>query len=431
MSKPTTSRWTGRFAFAIGAFAVLALVLVLGVWGTQARIAGAVIASGTTMVENNRQVIQHPDGGIVQAIYARDGDVVEQGQVLLRLDASDIQSELSILDQQLIEIGARIARLRAERDNLEAFKVDLSNFEHIASDNIIEGQQNLFLARKATFESELSQIDEQIKQTHEQVVGTNAQIMAIETQIDLQQQENTVSEQLREQNLIIASAILEQRRILARLEGEHGRLVSQRGQLLATIAGHELNKVRLEASRREDAIAELRDLEADWLELLETKAIAERKLLRMEILAPVSGVIYGSQLFAEQSVLQRAKDIMYITPQDQDLVILAEVSAADVDHISPGQSVSLKFTALDLRFTPDVYGTLEVVSADSFTNETTGKSHYSVEISLLPGEVTKLEDQLLVPGMPVEAYIQTGVRSPLNYLVKPIADYFYRAFRET
>ena len=145
MSKPTTSRWTGRFAFAIGAFAVLALILVLGVWGTQARIAGAVIASGTTMVENNRQVIQHPDGGIVQAIYARDGDVVEQGQVLLRLDASDIQSELSILDQQLIEIGARIARLRAERDNLEAFKVDLSDFEHIASDNIIEGQQNLWV----------------------------------------------------------------------------------------------------------------------------------------------------------------------------------------------------------------------------------------------------------------------------------------------
>jgi HlyD family secretion protein len=150
----------------------------------------------------------------------------------------------------------------------------------------------------------------------------------------------------------------------------------------------------------------------------------------MEITAPVSGIIYGSKVFAVQSVVQKAKDIMHIVPQNLALVIAVRVAAQDVDQIVAGQQVSLRFTALDQRFTPEIFGILNTISADSFLDNKTGKAYYEAEISPLETELQKLGEQSLVPGMPVDAYIRTASRSPLNYLTKPLADYFYRAFRE-
>lgn len=430
MSDRYNLRWGGRFAFMTGFAALALLVGLLGVWGTQTRIAGAVIAPGLIKVESNRQVIQHPDGGIVGAIHARNGDYVDVGQVLLRLDDTDVRAELAIIEQQLVEVTARIARLRAERDGATSFEVDLSGLEHVPSDDVVSGQQLLFEARRTSFENELAQTEEQIVQTREQVTGVDAQIEAIDVQIALLSEEIDAQEQLDERGLVIRSKLLEQQRNLARLQGEHGRLVSLRGQHSSAIAGLELAKIRLQTTAREKAIAELYDLEADRAELSEKQGIALRKLARMEITAPVAGIVYGSQVFTLQSVVQKGKDIMYIVPQDQALVVSARVPAQDVDQIVSGQEVSLRFTALDQRFTPEIFGVLNTVSADSFLDETTGKAYYEAEISPLETELVKLGEQSLVPGMPVDAYIRTAERSPLSYLTKPLADYFYRAFRE-
>lgn len=423
-------RWGGRFAFMTGFLALASLVGLLGVWGTQTRIAGAVIAPGLIKVESNRQVIQHSDGGIVGAIHARNGDYVDVGQVLLRLDDTDVRAELAIIEQQLVEVTARVARLRAERDGTTSFEVDLSGLEHVPADDVVSGQKLLFEARRTSFANELAQTEEQIVQTREQVTGVDAQIEAIDVQIALLSEELAAQKQLDERGLVIRSKLLEQQRNLARLQGERGRLVSLRGQHSSAIAGLELSKIRLQTTAREKAIAELRDLEADRAELLEKQGIALRKLSRMEITAPVAGIVYGSQVFALQSVVQKAKDIMYIVPQDQALVVSARVPAPDVDQIVAGQEVSLRFTALDQRFTPEIFGVLNTVSADSFLDKTTGKAYYEAEISPLETELVKLGEQSLVPGMPVDAYIRTAERSPLSYLTKPLADYFYRAFRE-
>lgn len=423
-------RWTGKFAFVTGFLALGTLVLLLGVWGTQARIAGAVIAPGLVKVESNRQVIQHVDGGVIGAINVRNGDHVEIGQVLLRLDDTDVRSELAIIEQQLVETNSRIARLRAERDGATTFVVDLAGLEHVRSDDAVTGQRSLFEARREFFQNELAQTDEQIVQTREQVSGVDAQIEAIDIQINLRSEEIATQEQLNEKGLTVYSKLLEQQRDLARLQGERGRLVAQLGQHLSAIAGFELAKTRLKTAAQEKAIAELSDLEARRAELLEKQGISIRKLSRMEITAPVAGIVYGSQVFALQSVVQKGKDIMYIVPQDQALVISARVPAADVDQISAGQKVSLRFTALDQRFTPEVFGVLSTVSADSFLDEKTGKAYYEIEVSPLDGELAKLGEQFLVPGMPVEAHVRTAERSPLSYLTKPLADYFYRAFRE-
>ena len=426
----TSPRWQGRFAFLLGFVALLLLGGLLAIWGTQARIAGAVIAPGLVKVEGNRQVVQHPDGGIVGAIYVRNGDYVEAGQVVLRFDDADVRSELSIIENQLLEVVARIGRLRAERDGVNKIEFDLTAITHMSKDEVLEGQRVLFEARSASFDKELEQIDEQIIQTREQIAGVDAQIEAIDIQLDLLEPEISANEQLKEKGLVVLSKHLEPQRKQAQLGGERGRLVALRGQHLSSIAALELNKIRLGTTRREKAITELRDLEGDHSELLERLRIAKRKLSRMEVSAPVSGMVYGSNVFALRSVVQKGKDIMYIVPQNQALVISARIPAPDVDQVTLGQDVSLRFTALDQRFTPEIFGILINVSADSVLDEKSGKSFYEAEISPLETELVKLGDQSLVPGMPVEAFIRTAERSPLNYLTKPLSDYFHRAFRE-
>lgn len=423
-------RWGGRFAFLTGFIALGLLGGLLGVWGTQTRIAGAVIAPGLIKVESNRQVIQHPDGGIVGAIYARNGNYVEAGQALLRLNDTDVRAELVIVEQQLLETTARIARLKAERDDAAGFEVTLTGLEHIPSKDVIAGQHRLFEAHRSAFSNEIAQMEEQIIQTRKQVSGVDAQTTSINLQLELLDEEITANTYLDEQGLVVRSKLLEQQRSRARLQGELGRLVALRGQHLSAIAAVELGKIRLKTTLREKVITELRDLESDRAELLEKQGIALRKLSRMEITTPVSGIVYGSQVFALQSIVQKAKDIMYIVPQDQALVVSARVPAPDIDQIVSGQKVSLRFTALDQRFTPEIFGVLNTISADSFIDEATGKAYYEAEISPLDTELVKLGEQSLVPGMPVEAYIRTAERAPLSYLTKPLADYFYRAFRE-
>lgn len=430
MMADTKPRWRGGFAFLVGFIALALLVALLGIWGTQARIAGAVVAPGIVKVESNRQVIQHPFGGVVGAIHARNGDFVEAGQTVLELDAADVSSELAIVENELVEVSARIARLQAERDDVDFEPLNFTDLVHIPFEEVVAGQRHLFDARLLTFQKELEQIDEQIIQSHEQIRGVEAQIEAIDRQLELLTREIEANRSLEERGLLVLSTLLEQERAEARLQGESGQLIAQRGQLLSSIAALELNKIRLASTRREKAITELRNLEADRIELWEDRRVALRKLERMEIKSPVSGIVFGSQVFALRSVIQPGKEIMFIVPQDQSLVIAAKIPAPDVDQITVGQDVSLRFTALDQKFTPEVFGVLNTISADSVLDETSGKAFYEAEISPLETELVKLGDQSLVPGMPVEVFVRTAERSPLNYLTKPLLDYFYRAFRD-
>jgi len=423
-------RWRGRFAFYTGFLAIGLLIGLLGVWGTQAQIAGAVIAPGLIKVESNRQVVQHADGGIVTTIYARDGDYVDAGQTLLQLDDTDIRAELMITEQQLVDTIARIARLKAERNNASAFRVDLPKGLLIQVDDIIADQYQLFETRRVSFDNEIAQMQEQIIQFREQAKGVSAQINALHIQISLLNEEITPYKKLVELNMAPRLKLLEPERNRARLQGELGRLAALHGKHISSIAGLELEKIRLKTTLREKTITEMRGLVTDRSELLEKQGIVQRRLSRMKITAPVSGIVYGSQVFALQSVVQKAKDIMHIVPQNQALVIAVRVAAQDVDQINTGQQVSLRFTALDQRFTPEIFGILNTVSADSFLDKKTGKAYYEADISPLETELQKLGDQSLVPGMPVDAYIRTSSRSPLNYLTKPLTDYFYRAFRE-
>jgi HlyD family secretion protein len=188
----------------------------------------------------------------------------------------------------------------------------------------------------------------------------------------------------------------------------------------------------LTTTRREEAITELRDLEYRVLELTERRRTLRRQKERLDIRAPVSGIVYGMQIFARQAVIQPAEPLMYLVPQDRPLVIATQVEVVDIDQIFVGQEVTLRFSAFDQRRAPELTGTVTLVSADAFENSHSGATFYRAEVALNAGEAARLPaDMVLIPGMPVEAFVRTADRTPLEYLIRPLADYFVRAFRET
>lgn len=422
-----------RLPLTIGFLALLLLVAGLGVWSVRTQIAGAIIASGQIVVENNRQVVQHAEGGIVSQIAARDGDRVAAGDLLVELDDSLLRSDLAVAELQLIELRARRARLAAERDEAQSitFPQDLLAQESDAAREQIEGQRVLFEARKETFEKEQSQIGERILQTGNQINGAEAQLAAIAIQEDLTREELAVQEDALSRGLTQSGRVSQLRRDAARLAGEIGQLTSDIACFKGQIASSEIEAVRVQNQRREAAISELRDIQFRALEFIEQRASLLKRMDRLNIRAPAAGVIYGTTVFAENAVVQSAEPLMYVIPQDLPLIVNARVEAIHIDQVHVGQTATLRFSAFNQRLTPEVTGTVASISADVLQDEVTGVAYYRVDLVPLAEELPKLTGQDLLPGMPVEAYLRTNDRTPLSYLTKPLTDYFGRAFRES
>jgi HlyD family secretion protein len=431
---PGSGGWSARRPLLLGMLALVALVGGFGTWAVMTDIAGAVIASGQIEVEQNRQVVQHPDGGVVEEILVAEGDTVAAGAPLLRLDGTHLRSELAIVESQFFETLARRGRLQAERDGAEipVFPPELidvagSNGEIAA---LMHGQQRLFEARRETLEQLGAQLDRRSAQIESQIEGIAAQSLAMEQQVGYIQEELTAQQSLLAQGLAQAARVLALQREEARLRGAMGELAADRARAEGTITEITLERLRLESQRREDAQAELRDLGVRELELAERRRALRERLARLEIRAPVSGVVYGLQVTTPRSVLRPADPVLFLVPQDRPLVIAARVNPNDIDQVEVGQQARLMFTSFSMRTTPELLGRVALVSADAFTDQATHISYYRAEIVLEPGEIDKLEGRHLIPGMPVEAYLSTEARSPMAFLVKPLTDYFQRAFRE-
>ncbi|MEO1640791.1 MAG: HlyD family type I secretion periplasmic adaptor subunit [Pseudomonadota bacterium] len=429
-----TKRWSARKHLTIGGIALLILVGGFGTWAVMAQISGAVITSGQIEVDRNRQVVQHPDGGVVQDIIVDEGDTVAEGDLLIRLDATVLQSELAVIEGQLFEILARRARLEAERDGTETLTFSPVLLEAATPEvqTLMDGQQRLFEARLETNRSSVEQLSQQAAQIASQLSGIEAQQAALTTQRDLIAQELADQQDLLDRGLAQASRVLALQREEASLLGTVGELTAQAAQAAERMTEIEIQILGLASTRREDAITQLRDLQFNELELSERRRTLRRQLDRLDIRAPVSGVVYGLQVFTPQSVIRAADPVLFLIPQDRPLVIATQVEVVDVDQIFVGQDVTLRFSAFDQRRTPELQGTVTLISADAFQNETSGLSYYRAEVQLNEGEADRLPaDMTLIPGMPVEAFVRTAERSPLDYLIKPLADYFTKAFRET
>ena len=431
----TKKNWSARTPLTIGFLAMLVLVGGFGSWSALSKISGAVIASGRIEVDRNRQIVQHLDGGLVQDILVDEGDTVEAGQTLIRLDATLLASNLAITEGQLFELMSRRGRLEAERDDADAVVFDEELLAEAAANSdiaeIVEGQDRLFHARVDSLKHEIEQLGKRRSQIADQVRGIEAQEESLTVQLELIRKELVDQQGLLEKGLAQASRVLALQREEASLSGRVGELAASKAQAAGRITEIDIEVIKLSSRRREEAITRLRDLQYRELELAEQRRALEEQLSRLEIKAPVSGIVYGLQVYTPRSVIRPADPVLFLVPQDRPLIIAAQVPVIHIDQIYADQEVSLRFSALDQRNTPELFGRVLVVSADAFQDEATGVSYYRAEIVLSEGEQAKLpENTRLVPGMPVEAFLRTADRTPIAYLVKPLTDYFTKAFRE-
>ncbi|RLK07495.1 HlyD family secretion protein [Ruegeria conchae] len=432
--KSSRPAWSITAPAVVGLLALAILVLGLGIWSVRTELAGAIISQGVIEVQSNRQVIEHPDGGVVGEIFVRDGDSVTEGELMLRLDDTFLASETTIVESQLFELLARKARLEAERDgaDIDALAQSLQELKsnETIGDDLLAGQQRLFNARLDTLTQQIDQLGKQKVQIGNEIEGTQAQLTSLNTQVGLIRTELEDQQGLLQRGLTQASRVSALQREEANLTGQIGRLESTIARLKGQIATTEIQIVELQATRREEAITELRDVQSRAVELAERRLALTERLSRLDIRAPVAGTVYDSQVFAIQSVIQPGEPMMYVVPQDTPLLVAARVDALHVDQLHRGQDVALRFPAFNQRDTPEIEGHVVNVSADTFTDETSGFTFYRAEVVPDEGQLDRLNGQELLPGMPVEAMIKTDERTPLSYLIKPLADYFYRAFRE-
>lgn len=435
---PTQARtqdWPVRRPLIAGIIAIAVLLTGFGGWAVKANIAGAIIAPGTIELARHRQVIQHPDGGVVARVAVNEGDLVQAGDTLIALGASELQSQLSVTESQLFEILARIARLTAERDALDALPIDPLLAQAVqdtpALQQLVDGQARLFRTRMASAAQAVEQLTKRQSQILSQLDGVQAQKDAITQQLELLQEELTGQQNLLDKGLAQASRVLALRREDASLQGQLGELVATAAESAGRITEIDLEILRLTTQREEEAISQLRDLQARAFELREERLQLRAEMSRLQITAPMSGQVFGLTVFAERAVIQPAEPLLYIVPQDQPLTITGRINPINIDEVYLGQDVTLRFATFDARTTPEVFGKVTRISGDVFTDEGSGAPFYRIEMALNEGEAARLGNAELVPGMPVDAFIRTSERTPMAYLVKPLVDYFNRAFRET
>jgi HlyD family secretion protein len=405
----------------------------LGGWAATQQISGALIAPGQVVVESNVKKVQHPTGGVVGELRARDGDLVKAGDILVRLDDTVTKASLAIVTKNLDAMWARAARLEAEQRG-----VDRINFPpQLAAraddrdvKSLIASETKLFDVRVNGRTGQKAQLRERITQLSEEVAGMSAQVNAKDQEIALVQKELDGVRQLYEQHLIQISRLTTLERDAARLSGERAQYIAARAQAKGKITETELQIIQVDKDMVSEVSKDLRETNDKIGEFVERKVTAEDQLRRVDIRAPQDGMVLQSAVHTVGGVISAGDLIMLIVPQSDDLQVEAKVNPQDIDKLQVGQKTLLRLSAFNQRTTPELNGVVSRVSPDVTTDQRTGQSYYTIRVSMPPEEIARLGDAKLIPGMPAEAFVQTGDRTVLSYLMKPLNDQLMRAFRE-
>ena len=343
----TASRISVRRPVLLGLTAAVVLVAGFGLWATMTRISGAIVAPGQIEVEQDRQIVQHPDGGVVEAILVTEGARVMAGDPLIRLDGAALRSELTIVEGQLSELAGRSARLTAERDGTESLTYDagILALAKTSPDVVVQldGQKRLFEARKATLAEQSELLTQRIGQISEQANGIAAQSAALATQLDLIEQELASQQSLLDKGLAQAGTVLALQREQARLQGQLGELAADLARTKGQVTEIEIEISSLATKRREEATAELRQIGPTILELAERRRALAERIDRLEIRAPVSGIVLGLQVTTPRAVLRPADPVLFVIPQDRPLVITANSTSTSAPSTirNPAASAAL------------------------------------------------------------------------------------------
>ena len=413
-----------------GATVALLLVLGFGGWAANAGLNGAVVTQGAVKIDQNLKEVQHRDGGIIQSIAVRQGDRVDEGQVLFRLDDVQTRAELSIIRSQLAENLGRKARLIAERDNLAsvAFPSEISalsdEVEHIRED-----ETRLFTGNKANRDSRKEQLEISIVQSGEEIRGLEARQVAKVEELRLVDLGRAKYLSLFHKGFIDGVKVFNINREWARLLGERGEIDATLARAKLRISDARLQIIAIDETARTEAQRELRQVEAKVSELSDRRVANEDRLARMEIRAPIAGTVNELMIFTVGGVITPAARLATIVPQSAKLVVEIRIAPSDIDQVHVGQTARMRFSAFNRNTTPEVSGKLTHISPATTKDPVNGQNFYVGEVQIEEAAIA-LGERRLLPGMPVEVFISTEDRTALSYLVKPLMDHAERVFRE-
>ena len=405
----------------------------IGVWISIAEIAGAVIASGSIVVESHSKQVQHQEGGIVKQILVRNGDLVQAGDLLIQLDDTVTRASLALVVRQLIELNAQQDRLQAELVNQPVIAFTQQNWGEKHQTLLVSIQQNqteLMQARRKSLQGREGQLNEQIRQFEQQIVGLQAQRDAKQKEMRLVNDELKRYETLYKKKMVAVSMHSELRQNSAELAGEYGAFIAEIAQAKEAISERKMQILQIQEDALVEILQQLQDARLNIAKLEEQKIAAEDQLTRIEIRAPRSGYVHNLTIHTLGGVIQPAETLMLIVPREDLLLVEAQIAPVDIDKLSLNQDATIRLPSFDQRTTPELSAKLKLIAADLLQDQTTGMQYYQARLEIPDSELAKLNGKVLIPGMPVEVFVKTENRTILSYLMKPITDQVAHALRE-
>ena len=417
---------------AIGIIIMVVTIGILGGWGYLAPIDSAALAPGFVTVKSHRKTIQHLDGVIVSKLLAKDGDIVNEGDVLLILDGTEVKAQLEILRGQHITLEAQLARLIAERDQHNQIKFP-NDLQNVSDPHIFEarqGETQIFNARKNAYQGEISVLNQRANQLISKIKGLEGQRRSKQELI------KSYGEEAHDLKELLAEGYANKQR-LRDIERNYENATGEVAALTAEIASSEiqigetkLQILQLQKKFQEEVAAKLGEAQSQLYDVAQRLVATNDKVLRTVIRSPAGGRVLGLSVHNIGGVITPGKPILDIVPQKEELIIDAQVSPLDIDRVSVGLLADIRFSAFKQAITPKMQGKVINLSADRLTDEKTGAPYYQAQVELTPESYVKLGNLELVPGMPAEVLINTGERTVFEYLMQPISNAFARAFIE-
>lgn len=423
-----------RHPAGIGFAIILIFFGGFGVWAAMAPLYSAAIAPGQIVVDSNRKVIQHLEGGIIKKIYVREGHIVKKGDPLVALAATDAQSNLNAVISEHYELLAKAARLVAERDNRDTM-IYPKHFPKIKKtplfQEIFKSQQAIFDSNRKAQVAQVNTLKKRIRFLQQEIKTQEDRIKAESRQYELVKREIDAVEKLAKAHFVAKNKLWALQREAARLQGRINEYQSEIAQAQQRIAQTELELVSFVNKTRQSVLTELRATQRQIMVIKERHFSSQDVVHRSVIKAPLTGTVVNLQVHTIGGVIKAGQSILDIVPLRDQLIIEARVSPLDIDVVRQGLSARVKLIAYSSRYHNDLNGKVVYVSADTVTDDKTGQAYYKARVKIDAAQLKKVKDMLLYPGMPVQVMIITGHRTFLDYLLKPIERTFDRAFRES
>ncbi|WP_205480857.1 HlyD family type I secretion periplasmic adaptor subunit [Sphingomonas arenae] len=420
------------------AIAFLFFVVLLG-WAAFVPLDAGVHAQGVVAVSGHRQSVQHREGGVVTAIHVREGQKVEAGQLLVEMSAPDLLAAERALTSDYLTLLAQRARLLAERAGQSTFApppefASISPDDRPLATQALELQRAQLRAKQASLQAQQSVLGQRSSQLREQQVGYAEQRASLREQQRILNDEVKGLRELEQKGFAATNRIRAGERMLEELRGREAAMAAEMARASEGMGETRMQSLSLSSGKLEEVAAELRDTQSKLSEVLPKLISAREQLQRARVRSPATGTVVGLTVFTVGGVVSPGQTLMEVVPANKMLVIQAQVDPRGADDVYQGQKAQVRFTSVDDRTLPLLSGRVRTISADSFTDEKTGRSYFRAEVEVSPQELNKVRDVLgrgqLRPGLPVELVMAVRKRTALQYLFEPISHHLWSAMRE-